>query len=83
MESTELKALAKEIAEIKTKYYEIERVVNKEAESIRNHLEDQMKDLLQREVTVNENKEQIFNNIEHLDERSQDSVIACFEFVNK
>lgn len=82
-ERLDLKKLTKEVAGLKEKYLELDRQVNKDAESMRTHLEEQMKDLLGREETLNENKQQIDTNIEHLDDRSEDSVKECFDFVNR
>lgn len=73
----------KTLGEMKGKYYEMERVINREAESVRNHLEDQMKDLIARDEMLKENKEQIYTNMNHLDDRSKGTVLECFKFVNE
>lgn len=83
MDGTDTKSLKTHIGEMKDRYFELERQVNKDAESERNHIEEQMKDLVGKEKTLNENKDQIFTNIDKLDEKSEQSVRECFEFVNK
>ena len=83
LEKIEVKKFDKEFKEIKERFYNLDKQINKEAESMGNRLEEQMQDLANKENILKQDKEQIYTNLEHLDEKSQQSVLQCFEFVNK
>lgn len=82
-EREDLKKLNKELAVDKEKYFELERMVNRDAERMQSHLEEQMKEVIKREQILKENKLQIETNLGKLDEKSTRSVLDCFENVNK
>lgn len=83
LESMNLAKMEAELKDVKNKVFELSKQVNKDADSTRTRLEEQMQDLIKKEDILKENKEQIYTNLEHLDEKSQQSVLQCFEFVNK
>lgn len=82
LDKLNLGLLKREFKEKEEKIKELERQVNKEAESMKNHLEEQMKEFVTRETILVENKDQIYSNLGCLDEKSEKSVKDCFEFVN-
>lgn len=83
LDSENLQKLETEIKEINTKVFELSKQINKDAESTTTRLQEQMQDLMGKQNILNEDKEQIYTNLDNLDDKSQQSVLECFEFVNK
>jgi structural maintenance of chromosome 2 len=83
LEAVDIRKKESEHKSIATKFYDLQKQVNKEAESIRSRLEEQMQDLIKKEKILKEDKALIYMNLDQLDEKSQKSVMECFEFVNK
>jgi structural maintenance of chromosome 2 len=75
--------IEKELTSIKQQIYDLDKQINKDVESQKNRLEEQMLDLANKENILKQDKDQIYTNLEHLDEKSQQSVVTCFEFVNQ
>lgn len=82
LENVDIKRKEIEQKGIANKLYDLQRQVNKEAESIRGRLEEQMQELIKKEKILKEDKDQIYMNLDQLDEKSQESVLECFKFVN-
>lgn len=83
LDKIEIKKFERDLTGIRERFYQLEKQINKDVESQRNRMEEQMQDLANKETILKQDKDQIYNNLEMLDEKSQESVLQCFEFVNK
>jgi chromosome segregation ATPase len=83
LEKIKVKDFERDLNTIQDKYYQLDKQINKDVESQRNRMEVQMQELASKEQILKNDKDQIYNNLEQLDEKSQQSVMQCFEFVNK
>lgn len=83
LERLDVKKFERELNGLRERFYQLDKQINKDVESERNRLEEQMQDLANKENILKQDKDQIYTNLDHLDEKSQQSVMQCFEFVNK